>query len=204
MSTDPKTRILEYAFRQFTQHGFYKYTMDELASNLKMSKKTIYSYFPTKDDLVREAIHTFLEKNAAIIRSYLEQDSTAVEKFITVISHFSKVTQSISAKWIHDLQLLTPELWSIIEVRRKAIISNVIAVLWEQGIREGTFKSYPIEIVLQTYLSALNAVVNPEFIATVPYSVNEAFRIVTEILTSGFATDKGNKQIKKIIKGHQV
>jgi len=178
--------------------------MDELATNLKMSKKTIYSYFPAKEDLIREAIHTFLEMNAGIIKGYLQQDTTAVEKFISIISHFSKVTQSFSSKWVHDLKVLTPALWSDIEQRRQTIISNVIAVLWKQGIEEGTFKPYPIEIVLQTYLSALNAVVNPEFISTLPYSVNEAFHIVTEILTNGFATDKGNKQIRKIIKGHNV
>ncbi len=204
MSADPRTRILEFAFKEFTQHGFNKYSMDELASNLKMSKKTIYSFFPTKEDLIREAVHSFFEMNAAIIKSFLEQDSSAVSKFIAVISHFSKVMQTFSNKWVHDLQVLTPELWSDIEKRRRLIISNVIAVLWKQGIEEGTFKPYPMEIVLQVYLSALNAVVNPGFISTLPYSVNEAFQIVTEILTNGFATEKGNKQIKKFIKGNNV
>ena len=47
-----KDKILFFTHAKFIQEGFYKTTMDEIARDLQMSKKTIYKYFPSKNELL--------------------------------------------------------------------------------------------------------------------------------------------------------
>ena len=57
-----KDKIVELGEEKFFREGFYKTRMDDVAIELRMSKKTIYKYFPTKTDLVMEVAHHFTKK----------------------------------------------------------------------------------------------------------------------------------------------
>lgn len=56
-------KILEVSQETLFREGFNKTTMDVIASELKMSKKTIYKYFPSKNDLVMAVANYFTKKN---------------------------------------------------------------------------------------------------------------------------------------------
>ncbi|MHB1689000.1 MAG: TetR family transcriptional regulator, partial [Ignavibacteriaceae bacterium] len=58
-----KEKILELAREIFLQEGFYKTSLDGIAQQLKISKKTIYKHFRSKDELVRESIINFIQLN---------------------------------------------------------------------------------------------------------------------------------------------
>ncbi len=53
---DDKTKILKYAQIKYLNEGFYKTSMDVLASEMQISKKTIYKYFATKNHLVEAVV----------------------------------------------------------------------------------------------------------------------------------------------------
>jgi len=57
---EEQNKIIELTEEKFFRDGFYKTTMDEVASELKMSKKTIYKFFPSKDDLVTAIARHFM------------------------------------------------------------------------------------------------------------------------------------------------
>jgi len=55
-----RLRILEHSMEKFKSVGFIKISMDEIASDLKMSKKTIYKYFHSKEELVEKSLETLM------------------------------------------------------------------------------------------------------------------------------------------------
>ena len=57
---DEQDKIIEQIEDKLFKEGFYKTTMDEVASELGMSKKTIYKFFPSKDDLVMAIAKHFM------------------------------------------------------------------------------------------------------------------------------------------------
>lgn len=57
-----KSEILECSILNFTQFGSKRFTLDELASSLGISKKTIYKHFDTKEDLVTQSLSYLLDK----------------------------------------------------------------------------------------------------------------------------------------------
>ena len=48
-----RKKILEHSRRKFHAEGFYKISMDEIAGDLRISKKTIYKHFPSKEELLK-------------------------------------------------------------------------------------------------------------------------------------------------------
>src|SRR3990170_7214026 len=73
-------RIMEAAREKFFEQGFMKVTVDEIASDLGMSKKTLYKFFPSKEDLVRKAIHFMLRQVNARIEVIVKSEKPFVEK----------------------------------------------------------------------------------------------------------------------------
>ena len=75
-----QNKIVELTEEKFFRDGFYKTTMDEVASELKMSKKTIYKFFPSKDELVMAIAKHFMERMKKKILPALNSDKNAIEK----------------------------------------------------------------------------------------------------------------------------
>ena len=83
MSND-KEKILKTASDVFFSRGFYKIPVDDIASLLKMSKKTIYKHFATKEDLVREVACLFIKTHSNNISNIINSEYNAVEKLFYI------------------------------------------------------------------------------------------------------------------------
>ncbi len=101
---EEKQKILDESTKVFLQEGFYKTPMDEIAKRLKISKKTIYKYFDSKENLVKQVVRNFLLQNKCIIQEILDSDDDAVTKAFNLFQHLGKIFLSISNKWLEDIQ----------------------------------------------------------------------------------------------------
>ena len=193
-------RIELIARKIFLKNGFHKTSMDEIAKELKVSKKTLYKYFSTKEELIR-TIQTGLEKE---VRQNLEEiisskDNTIVK--LRKLSNFiSDLFLKVGIKWAEDLSTYYPQIWSEFEKRRSENIVNTFARILSQGKKENLIVDKPNELIVQTITSGLQGVINPDFLIRSNYSLYEAFNITFDILISGILTKKGRKQYKEIKK----
>ncbi|HVO75303.1 MAG TPA: TetR/AcrR family transcriptional regulator [Ignavibacteriaceae bacterium] len=195
---EEKQKIFEFALDKFLKEGFYKITMDDLASQLRMSKKTIYKYFPSKDELVKETIFDFLSSRADQIKAIVDSDENAVNKFFNLVEFLGNMIIKFSDKWISDIQLYTPELWKEIDkFRVKMMYANLMKII-RQGIDEGYFIDKPEEIVVTIFVSSLRGTVNPDFILNNKFSLSESLETTLEILMKGIMTDKGKKIFSRL------
>ena len=76
---------MAYAIKNFTTFGSKRFSMDELAHNLGISKKTLYLYFGSKEELVLESLGFLLNKLKANIDGYMEQNPNEDEPLSTII-----------------------------------------------------------------------------------------------------------------------
>lgn len=195
---EEKQKILSFSQDHFLSNGFYKTSMDEIARNLKMSKKTIYKHFTSKDELVREVVYSFLKKNRQVIEDIIKSESNAVEKFFLLIQTLGKFMQAAKEKWFADLKYQTPELWKEIDEFRIGIMSKNLKKLIKQGMDEGYFLDQQPDVVAQIFVSAIRGIANPDFIMNNKISAGEAITMTVNILMRGIMTDKGNKEFQKI------
>jgi len=190
---EEKQRIYEFAIEKFLREGFYKTTMDDIADQLRMSKKTIYKYFPSKEELVKAVAFDFIHSRVKQIKEIIDTDSDAVEKFFKLVEYLSSVLIKFSDRWISDIQLYLPYLWKEIDnFRAKVMYANLMKII-QQGKNEGYFVDKPAEIIVTIFVSSIRGIVNPDFIMNNRFSITTALETTLEILMNGIMTDKGKK-----------
>lgn len=200
---EEKEKILYFAGQKFEQSGFYKTTMDEIAKELKISKKTIYKHFPKKEDLVRGVIDTLRFSIETNIREIVERQDNAVIKLYKISSLIAGRVSKISDVWLNDLRFHGRELWIEMDNFRKGVIQKNLELIVNQGKKEGLIVDKPNVIILTIIISSIQAVVNPEFILNNNISIKNAVLHTLDVVFSGILTKQGRKIFKEFKSGKQ-
>lgn len=189
-----KRKIMVFAEKLFREAGLYKTSMDELASLMHISKKTIYKYFPSKDNLVREIVKFWLVTSTERVDEIVSSKTDVVTKFIRLLEDYSCEFSQMSEKSITDLQIHYPDVWSSIESFRQEKIIFYVKKLFRQGYREKYISKIPVEIVIASVSASIGSVINPKFLMENNFSTAEALKHVLEIHLKGMITEKGRKK----------
>lgn len=196
---EEQNKIIEQTEEKFFRDGFYKTTMDEIASELKMSKKTIYKFFPSKDDLVKAIAKFFMNRMKNKIVPALQSDKNAIEKLSDLINILAKASEKISAARMEELKRHYPNIWNDIDNFRTEMMFGNITKVIDQGKKEGLFIDYPTNIVMNVLVASVRNIVNPDFILNNNFSIIEAARYAFKIIIGGIVTDKGKKIFNQTI-----
>jgi AcrR family transcriptional regulator len=194
---EEKHKILNYAFEKFLSEGFYKTTMDEIASDLRISKKTIYKYFPSKEKLVEEVSIHLREEIRDNLKVIMNSRENAVVKIIGLLKIVGQVFAKINERMIVDLQKHLPELWAGIDEFRTKQINQFFSLIVNQGKKEGLIVDIPIEIIMTIYISSIRAVINPTFVMNNKFTFMEAMEFTFNIILNGILTEKGRNIFNK-------
>ncbi len=199
--TEEKQKILNGSTNIFLKEGFYKTPMDEIAHGLKISKKTIYKYFDSKEALVKEVVHNFLLQNKTIIQGILEADNNAVIKAFNLFKHLGNLLLSVSDKWVEDIQVHYRTLWKQIdEFRTRMMLAN-ISKLINQGKSEGFMVDYPTDIIVMFFVSSIRGIINPDFIVQRKMDAKSILNPTINLLMNAILTDKGKELYNKLQPG---
>ncbi len=199
--TDEKQKILDESTKIFLKEGFYKTPMDEIAKRLKISKKTIYKCFESKESLVKEVVHNFLLQNKAIIQNILETEDDAITKSYNLFQHLGRLLLSIGDKWLEDIQSHYQDLWQQIdEFRTRMMLAN-ISKLINQGKAEGFVVDYPTDIIVMFFVSSIRGIINPDFIIRRKLDPKSILDPMISLLMNAILTDKGKELFNKLQPG---
>ena len=160
----PRARILTAARAHFFNHGFRNVTMDDLAAELGMSKKTLYTHFPSKSSLLEAVL---LDQGARveadldrITRESPRDFGVALERLLACIQ---RNAGEIQPAFMRDMRREAPELFAIVTRRRREIIERYFGRLFAEGRSAGFIrKDIPVKLILEVLLGAVEAIVNPE------------------------------------------
>jgi len=195
--SEDRLRILKYSRNKFHNEGFYKTTMDELARELHVSKKTIYKYFPSKENLLEEIC---LDTSCEImnkIESIIDGTEDVVVKFVKLLNMHSNFTMNISDKWLRDLSIHAPGIRKNLDEMKNDQVNKVFTKLLEQGKREKLIENYPTPIIIASFNSSLKSVLNHDFLINNKFSMHNAFKITYEMLLNGILSVTGKDKFKK-------
>ena len=194
--TDQETsRILNYAVNKFHAEGFYKTSMDEIARDLQMSKKTIYKYFQSKEILLEAVAGWLMSESKEHIDSILSSKESVVVKFTKIINIYNSKVLKCSDKWFTDLKIHAPRLWQKIDEFRTNRIYQVLSELIDEGKNEGLIdKEIPTCVIVSTYNSSMRSMINYKFLYENDISVNDAVNHGMQLLLNGILTKKGRQQ----------
>ena len=190
-----RQRIVEAARAHFFSHGFRSVTMDDLAEELGVSKKTLYAHFPSKIALL-EAV---LADKFASVEAKLKQ--TAREHphdFSVALRELLASTQGeldeIKPPFVRDMRQKTPQMFKIVERRRAELIQRFFGKLFVEGQRTGMVrKDLPAKLMIEILLAAVQAIVNPAKVEELGLTPKTGFASVVKIVLEGVLTRQGRK-----------
>ncbi|MBI3580099.1 MAG: TetR/AcrR family transcriptional regulator [Ignavibacteriales bacterium] len=196
MSTDLelRDRILFFARDRFMQAGFSKVTLDEIATDLGISKKTLYKFFSSKEDLLKAAVLATMKGIEQSVARIASSNKPFAEKLAEVMVVFGKNFGKIGKTMQADLPKYAPELWKEIEKFRREKIITKLAVMIKQAREEKIFREDVNEdVLIHMLIYSIQGILNPEILSQNSFSAPEAFHTIFKVLFEGTLTDEARK-----------
>lgn len=146
-------KIVSTSERLFMNHGFKSTSMDDIATELRVSKKTIYKHIHTKDNLIYITLSRYLENEKAILGKIASESDNAVEEIIGIGRHIINITRKLKPALIFDLKKYGKRHWQLIEEHHFNFIQQVIMNNLERGVKEALFrKNIRTDIIAKLYV----------------------------------------------------
>jgi AcrR family transcriptional regulator len=199
-SASERDKIFNYAKSLFLKEGFYKITMDNLAAGLKVSKKTIYKYFGSKEVLIKSIVESIKNEVSGKLDNIRKSKDNAILKLINLNKLLSAMLIELDDRWINDLRIHFPSLWKEIDEFRTNRLNGTFSTIINEGQKAKLIKNIPAEMVVMIFLSTLRGVINNEFLLNSKFSYKDAIETSLRILFTGILTAKGQKVFQKLFK----
>ncbi len=194
-----RERILAAARERFFRDGFAKTTTEEIASDLGISKKTLFREFRTKRSLLRGVIESRMKEIEGNVRRILDDRTMDfVEKLKAFLTFMGRQLSRFGDTFLRDVHRNAPDIWERIEkFRRKQIETNVWK-LFVEGTRMGAIRGdIPPQILVLMHANLVQSMINPEVLSQVPFSVTDVFETIHRVVLEGILTAKGRARFSR-------
>src|SRR6266571_7622529 len=188
-----RQRIVEAARAHFFSHGFRSVTMDDLAEELGVSKKTLYAHFPGKIELLEAVLADKFAgveaKLNEIARAHPHDFSTALHE---LLANMQRELDEIKPPFVRDMRQKAPHVFKVIERRRAALIERFFGKLFIEGQRAGMVrKDVPAKLTIEILLAIVQAIMNPLKMEELGMTPKEGFAGILKIILEGALTRRG-------------
>ncbi len=194
-----RERIVTTALAQFLASGFSLVTMDDLARELGMSKKTLYEHFPHKLDLLRATTELRNEAWRRELSSIKSERLDFFERARKTFASISRMYSRLTPAYLTDLRRNAPEVWAEIQAFRRDFVRRHMLDLLKQGAAQGVLrKDLDLDTLVRLYLTMTSALLNPEVSGWVPGEpISPLFETFVRVYFEGLITESGRKRLKE-------
>lgn len=179
-----REKILDATIRVFNRKGL-KFTMDDVASELSMSKKTIYTVFRDKESMFLDMVDYCFDSIKESEQQVLEDESLdTVRKIRKILGVLPESYQDIDLRQLYSLKDKYPKIYEKVEGRLENGWEKTIALL-EQGMAEGKIRQIQIPILKTMLEATLEQFLQRDVLLQNQIAYNDALDEVVNILVDG-------------------
>jgi AcrR family transcriptional regulator len=193
-------RIVHQARAHFFAHGYSQCTMDELAVELGMSKKTLYVHFAGKEALMRAVIDDLSREIRTSADELLaNRRLNFAEKLRGFAEGMMERTARMNPRLLRDLQRFAPEIYRQVAEMREKNIPYVFGRFIEEGQLDGMVRTdLNPGFAVAFLLSAMNGLIQPAMMDRLGLAPRELAPRAIELLFGGLLTPAGRKEHEKL------
>ncbi len=197
-----KEKIIEKAGELFIKLGFKSVTMDDIANELGISKKTLYKYFSNKHSLVEETTTTMHNSCLCGIETITNQGFNAIEENFEIKKMFKEMFQNASSSPIYQLKKYYPKIHQKTMEKEIVLFSECLKENLKKGIKEGFYrKDTNLELATQFYFYLVMSV-HENTVENHKVPILE--REVLIYHTRAIATEKGLLELENQLNNNQL
>jgi len=193
-----KERILTKAEELFCRYGIKSVTMDEIANQLGISKKTIYLSFADKDELVLEVFNAYMNESKQHCLHDRQQAENAVHEIFLAMDMTDAMLKALNASILFDLEKYYPDTYNKFRAYKNEFLYNVVSENLKRGIQEELFRAdLNVDIIARMRLGTVMLSMNMDIFPPGKYKLVEVEQEIIMHYLYGIATAKGIRLIQK-------
>ncbi len=197
--------IIEKTGELFKKYGIKSVSMDDIAQQLSISKKTLYQYFKDKADLVVKVVNFHNCDHDKKFMDLINSDLNAIDSLIEVSKHLIEMLKEINPPILYDLRKYYPELTKDLIVNRKDHVYNNIKTNLLKGIEEGLYRQdLNPDIITSIYVKRMDDVFFEDDNYLNRFPQHEIFSQLFIYHIRGIVSTKGLKYFENKIKNEQL
>ncbi|MBN2747806.1 MAG: TetR/AcrR family transcriptional regulator [Bacteroidales bacterium] len=193
-----RDKIILGSSKMFIKFGIRSITMDMIAEQLGISKRTIYENFTDKNELLKYSLEAGMVEQKAVVEEIFKNSENVIDAMLKTIKHNANTLKSINPLFFFDIQKYYPELYKLlIKKNDRQKISRLIEML-NKGIQEKIIRNeINVEIVAILIAEQFKMIGNQEIFPEDKFSKIEIFENISINFIRGIATEKGLSLIEK-------
>ena len=189
-----KDRIIAKAREQFFRYGFKSVTMDDIANELGISKKTIYQHFEDKDELVYQLMMSEMNQDKCDWDDLEKISKDVIERTVKSMELIKQAFTEINPAAFFDIKKYHPKSWQIFqEHKQNFILASIIKDL-KDGIEQGYFRpDIKVDILAKMRLEQIELGFDPQVFPQNKFNIVEVELTMLDNFFRGILTEKGLK-----------
>ena len=197
-------QILSEGFESVADGGVRAFTVDALSKRLAMSKKTIYKFFPTKENLITAIMHFALNQINRVFEIVMKEEPNPAVQYIKIMEHICKFVGRTPVHKLVELKSLYPQIWNHVESFRLSHQQDFYTILksaQEQGLARGDIDMKTASIV---YVNIVNSTFQPEFFLKNDLPISKTIRGFVKVVARGIFNEKGRGAINQYYEQNRI
>jgi AcrR family transcriptional regulator len=189
---DELKNILKKVFQLYRKYGIKSVTMDDVAHELGISKKTLYQYVQDKDELVHKVVDLEIGQSKERMMITCSDDKNAIEQLLEIARCITFMLKDYSPSTEYDLKKYYPDLYLKVRDLRRNHIYKFISENLVKGKEEGLYRNeINAKTIAQLNVSLIDNMVDSEVITISEFMEPHFFNEYFTYHIRGLATHKG-------------
>ena len=193
-----KERIQRKAKDLFHRYGIKSITMDEIATQLGASKKTIYQYFSDKDELVDAIVTEMIGGAQEMCEKNISAAKDAVHEIFQAMDFVQEIFSDMNPSMMFDLERFHPKSFKTFLDHKNKYLYQVIRANLKRGVDEELYRpGINIDVMAKFRLEGMMIAFNQDVFPSSKFNLAELHKTIIEHFLFGVASLKGYKLILK-------
>jgi len=184
--------IIQRSIPIFTRFGIKSVTMDDVARELGISKKTLYKYFKDKNDLIVKGVQMKIDADEELCGSVECQSGNAIDELFAISEFVVQNLSNINPSVIFELKKYHPEAFEILNKHKWEFVLKTIRKNINRGIEEGIYRdNMDPEIIARLYVGSTDLIMEGSIFPWPEFKVDKVYLEILRFQIRGLANKKG-------------
>lgn len=190
--------ILDRSIELFRNYGIRVISMDDIARETGVSKKTIYQFVDNKPDLIRKCLDHSMQKFQCWMDDLDKRRLNAIEELLEISKRVNDEHEKFSPSNLFEMKKYYPEIFREHINEEKNLIYHYCKQNLENGISEKLYREdLDVELISQLYIQKISAIHDGDFLSQANFSFGRIFEVMFENHIRGIANKSGIKYFEK-------
>jgi AcrR family transcriptional regulator len=198
---DVQDKIFSKAEELFLKYGVRSVSMDDIARELGMSKKTIYTVAKNKEELVYKVLQNHFGREKQFCCKLTQNTKHAIEEMLLLTRHFMEQFSDTNQAVIFDLKKYYPKAFRLVDEYRNTFVLQNILTNIKKGMKQGLYrKDFNPELIARFYTAKFELIFSSGTFPLKTFSLSDISRESLIYHIRGIASEKGLKYLEENIK----